>query len=202
MHRQTLSLLRAAARWVAPVLLALAVTASAQAGGKTCKGVTLPDALTLGELTLVRNGMGLRQATVFNVDVYVAGLYTTQRTKSVARILKRSEAKVIMLEFVRDVDRDEMMDALDEALKDNAGNRYKAARKHLVGFAKLLPKLKKGTVLSLAYVPGQGLSVSAGGKVRGVERDDEFANLVFRSWLGDHPPDKGLKAGLLGGRCG
>jgi hypothetical protein len=34
-----------------------------------------------------------------------------------------------------------------------------------------------------------------------VERDDHFANLVFRIWLGEHPPDAELKAGLLGATC-
>ena len=181
--------------------LALSAPGPAFAEGR-CEGVSLPDHAIAFGLNLKRNGMGVRSATFLNVDVYVAGLYVEHPTRSAARILRPKEAKLMLLHFVRDVDHEEMMDALREALQENTdGHEYKAARAHLKRFASRLPPLREGTQLTLAYRPGRGLSVSANGRERGVEPDDSFANLVFRAWIGHHPPDDDLKAGLLGGPC-
>jgi hypothetical protein len=94
-----------------------------------------------------------------------------------------------------------MVDALNEALEKNAGAEYASARKRMAEVEKLLPPLKDGTRLTLAYKPSQGLQVASGGKVLGVVKDDTLANLVFRAWLGPRPPDEKLKAELLGAPC-
>jgi hypothetical protein len=59
---------------LASALLTLTPLA-ASAADNTCAGVSMPaSAKAFGE-PLVRNGVGVRQATFLNVDVYVAGLY-------------------------------------------------------------------------------------------------------------------------------
>jgi hypothetical protein len=135
------------------------------------------------------------------VDVYVAGLYVPHKTGSVNEILKQDEPKLIVLHFVRDVSREEMSDALNDALRKNVGDEFAAAHKHLQRFIEKLPPLRKGTQLSLAYRPGHGMELTVDGKALGTETDDHFANLVFRAWLGPRPPDQELKVGLLGGPC-
>jgi len=37
------------------------------------------------------------------------------------------------------------------------------------------------------------------GKVKGTIPGKEFARALFACWIGDKPPGKGFKAGLLGG---
>jgi hypothetical protein len=166
-----------------------------------CDDVRLPDQLEAFGSTLRLNGVGIRRATFLNVHVYVAGLYLEQRTRSAAAALKPTASKLLELHFVRDVSRKEMLDALHEGLEKNAGPDLPAARKHMESFARYLPELHKGMRLRLAFRVGQGLEVRADGKLLGFERDDHFANLVFRIWLGEHPPDDDLKAGLLGAPC-
>lgn len=174
------------------------LTASA---ADTCAGVALPAHSDAFGAKLVRNGIGLREATFLNVDVYVAGLYVPHKTRSVEEILEQDEPKLIMLKFVRDVSREDMAKALTDALRNNVGNEFEATHKHLNRFFEKLPPLNKGTQLSLAYRPGHGVQLVVDGKVLGTETDDHFANLVFRAWLGPQPPDKDLKEGLLGGPC-
>lgn len=174
--------------------------AHAHAQGR-CGGVSMPDRAQAFGLELVRNGTGIRRATFLNVHVYVAALYLEKRTRNAEEALKPERAKVIVLQFVRDVDRSEMIEAMNDALEKNAGASYAAARKQMQNFERRLPPLRKGTQLWLAYRPGHGLEVRADGRPRGVENDEVFANMVFRAWLGARPPDAGLKAGLLGGAC-
>jgi len=180
-------------------IAALPVRARAE---NRCAGVSVPDHVRAFGVELTRNGAGVRRATMFNVHVYVAALYLEQPTRSVEDALDPDRTKLIALHFVRDVDTKEMIDALNEALEKNASAaEFASARKRMVEVEKLLPALKDGTQLTLAYKPSQGLQVASAGKVLGVVKDDALANLVFRAWLGPRPPDKKLKAGLLGAAC-
>jgi hypothetical protein len=184
---------------LASALLLSPLTASA---ADTCAGVTMPASENAFGASLVRNGVGVREATFLKVDVYVAGLYVPHKTRSVEEVLKQDVPKRIVLHFVRDVSREEMGDALNDALRKNVGDEFGSAHRHLQRFIDKLPPLRKGTQLSLGYRPNHGVELTVDGKTLGTETDDHFANLVFKAWLGPQPPDQGLKTGLLGGPCG
>lgn len=171
------------------------------AAADTCAGVALPNKAEAYGVQLVRNGMGVREATFLKVDVYVAGLYIPRKTRSVNEVLKKEVPKVMVLRFVRDVSREDMGKALIEALEKNLGAEFKAANKRLQPFLSKLPPLNKGTELKLVYSPGHGVQLIANDKTLGTETDDHTANLLFKAWLGPKPPDEDLKAGLLGGPC-
>lgn len=166
-----------------------------------CGGVKLPQSVANSGKKLVLNGAGIRRATFLNVHVYVAGLYLEQPTHEPAQILALSRTKEITLHFVRDVSRKEMLAAIREGIDNNAGARKAAADKHMQSFERYLPDLKSGMRLTLTYQPQHGLEVRQNGRLIGVEKDDEFANLLFHVWLGPKPPDADLKAGLLGKKC-
>lgn len=184
---------------LAALLLMLApLTASAE---DTCAGVALPAKGEAFGAALVRNGMGVREATVLNVDVYVAGLYVPRKTRSLDEILKEETPKLVVLRFVRELTSEEMGNALTDALRKNLGSEFAEAHKHLKRFIAKLPPLRKGTELKLAYRQGHGVQLVVDGKPLGTETNDHYANLVFRAWLGPQPPDKDLKEGLLGGPC-
>jgi hypothetical protein len=164
-----------------------------------CDGVQFADKVRSLETGLTLNGLGLRTATFLKVHVYVAALYVEATTHKAKDILDPARSKQLSLHFVRDVSRDEMFDAIHHGIKDNtSGAELTSAEAHLKNFQRVLPELRKGTVLHLAYRPKHGLHVYQGMKLLGVENDDSFANLLFRVWLGPKPPDTDLKAGLLG----
>jgi hypothetical protein len=180
------------------ICLVAPLTASA---AESCAGVTLPAETKAFGTALVRNGVGVREATFLKVDVYVAGLYVSRKSRSVAELLKPETAKLMLLRFVRDLSRDDMVEALHEALRNNVGADYPAVKQRLQRFVTKLPQLSKGTTLSIAYQRGHGVELSVNGKSLGVDTDERFGNLLFRAWLGTKPPDQDLKAGLLGGPC-
>jgi hypothetical protein len=57
-----------------------------------------------------------------------------------------------------------------------------------------------GHRIGFTYLPGQGVQVRAGGTIKGTIPGDDFARALFEIWLGAHPPNAGLKAGMLGRR--
>ena len=60
----------------------------------------MPNQITVAGQQLVLNGMGIREATVFNVDVYVAGLYVVQRSSDGNAIAASTTHKRLVLHFV------------------------------------------------------------------------------------------------------
>ena len=191
-------------KWSLLLVICTTFAATTARADAACGGVKVPDRVQLGDKQLVRNGVGVRRAAVFNVHVYVGALYLEQRTPETKAALEPRRSKLLELHFVRDVSRAEMLEAMQEGVDKNAGAQLAAARaakEHMRSFERYLPELHKGTVLRLAYTPGRGLEVRANGMLLGTEQNDDFANLVFRIWLGEHPPDGKLKAQLLGASC-
>jgi hypothetical protein len=73
-------------RVLLPALMAAALGASV-AQGKECKGVNFPDQAQVEGTNLTLNGLGLRQATAFKVNVYVAALYVVKTSSDAAALL-------------------------------------------------------------------------------------------------------------------
>ena len=137
------------ARWIVPSLLALALVAvgAAPALAGSHEGVTMPDKVTVEGTSLVLNGMGLREATMFKVDVYVAGLYVEKKSSNGEAIVSARSAKRIHLQFKRDVDRKDMVKALEGAFNKNAGSKKAALSGEMKTFKSWLTKLDEGDTL-------------------------------------------------------
>lgn len=189
-------MLRSRSFALSAVAAASLLALSSPAEAKRCVGITMPDEITVEGETLVLNGMGVREATIFNVDVYVAGLYLPEASTDGAAILASEGTKRLVLRFVRDVDGETMA----EAIQDAFGNRQAASVARLTG---MLPEqIADGSTLTFTYREGSGLEVKIGGNVAGTIAGAGFARTFFGIWIGNRPPNRGLKRGLLGGRCG
>jgi hypothetical protein len=186
------------ARAVVGVAFAAVLLVSGPAWGAERAGVQMPDRLNVRGHSLVLNGLGVREASVLHVDVYVAGLYVPQRSSDPSQILRSDEPKVLELEFVHDVRRDQMTKAWQEGFQKNAGPRLAELQPRIDRLNGWMVDLKKGDALGFTYVPGQGVEVRVGGATKGTIPGDDFALALFAIWLGPHPPNESLKAGLLG----
>lgn len=167
---------------------------SAFAGKKG--GVTLPDTQKVGGESLVLNGIGIREATVFNVDVYVAGLYVKTKTKKASEVIDGNAPKKILMHFVRDVDADDIRGAYTEGFKINGGKSMGAQVKKLNSW---VVDMKKGDRMAIVYDPAKGTTLSVSGKGAGTVKGKKFAEVLFRIFFGPKPPNAGLKDGMLGG---
>ncbi len=162
----------------------------------TLAGVTLPDTVTVGNQTLVLNGMGLR--TKLFIKVYVGGLYLEKKSGDAGAIVKSDAAKRVVLHFIYgEVSRDQLVEAFTDGFKGNAPSATQAQVDQFVG---ALEAMKKGEQLVVTYVPGAGTTLSLRGKDKLTIAGLPFAQAVFSVWLGPKPPTSDLKKGMLGGK--
>lgn len=168
---------------------------------RECAGISFPEELRSGGATLKLNGLGLREATVFKVDVYVAALYVVQTSPSADAILNSNTPKELILRFVRDVDRADVNKGWQEGFEKNAEGALPLLKERIEAFKQMMPDMKTGQRLRLVHKPGAGIQVDIDNAVKGTVKGDDFARALFSIWLGSHPPNPGLTAGLLGGAC-
>jgi hypothetical protein len=175
-------------------VLALAVPAHARKVG----GVEFQDTIEVDGAKLTLNGAGVRKR--FVVKVYAGGLYLTERSKDANAVVAADAPKRVRMVFLREVSRDQIMGAFREGFEKNSGGaNLKPLLSKLDQIAPAIPNLKEGAELLVTYVPGKGTTVAAagGGAPVTVEGKD-FADAIFRNWLGSQPADDGLKRAMLG----
>lgn len=187
-----------------PLIAALVATLAfpTAALARSCGGVDFPNSVTVAGERLSLNGLGIREATVFNVDVYVAALYVATRARTADALLDLTHPIVLQLRFVRDVDQDTMNEALVQGFTRNAGGNRAALQARIDQLQRWVPNLTDGMNMVFTWTPGQGLQMKVDGRVLGVIPGEDFASVFFRIWLGPQPPNRGLRTGLLGGACG
>lgn len=95
----------------------------------------------------------------------------------------------------------DLNDAWDEGFAANAKSQLPALEKRVETLKGWMSDMKKGERLTFTHVPGRGIQVNVGGVEKGTIEGDDFATAFLSIWLGAHPPNPNLKAGLLGGAC-
>ena len=177
--------------------LALCTLLAAPAASAAEKGdVKMPDTIQVAGKTLKLNGMGIREATIFAIDVYVAGLYVPETSKDASKLMNADVPKRLVLTFVRDVDADDITGAFKESFEKNKfGPAIQGQLAKLNGW---MTDMKDGQSMAFTYVPGQGLDVEVQGKNKGRIEGKAFQASFLAIWLGKNPPNSGLKKGLLG----
>jgi hypothetical protein len=183
------------------VLLALVLLLfAASAAARKLAGVQMPDRLDVAGKSLVLNGMGIREATILNVNVYVAGLYLETRSKNPTQILDSAQVKRLVLHFVREVDKDQVVDAWTEGFEKNAGKSAAALKPRIRRLNGWMRAFRPGDTLVFTCVPGAGVTVDISGATKGTIEGDDFTRGLLSIWLGPEPPNESLKEGLLGKR--
>src|SRR6266481_6049571 len=186
---------------VLTLICVMPALAAGAADGKECKGITFPDQAQVEGNNLTLNGLGLRQATMLKVSVYVAALYVTKASTDPNAILGSDTPKELILQFVRDVGADDLRKGWDEGFEKNAKGQLPALKERIETFKGWTADIKSGQRLTFIAKPGQGTQVDVNGAVKGTIKGDDFAKALFSIWLGD-PPNPEIKSGLLGGTCG
>jgi chalcone isomerase-like protein len=185
-------------------LLVIAVIAALGAGvaqGKECKGVNFPDQAQVEGSALTLNGLGLRQATILKVNVYVAALYVAKTSNDPNAILGSNSPYELILHWVRDVGVGDITKAWDEGFEKNAKGQLPALKDRIAMLNGWMADVKSGQRLTFTFKPGTGLQVNVNGAVKGTIKGDDFSKAFLSIWLGD-PPNPEIKTGLLGGACG
>lgn len=180
------------------ILAATMFLPNALVGAATLKGVTFPDAVTLGGRECRLNGVGVRSKVI--ISVYLGALYLATPTGDAAAAIAADEPKQIVMHVVYSkVGVEDMRKAWREGFDANSAAALPLLKERLERFNGWFDAdLLKGEQVVLNYLPGQGTEVTIQGKVRGVIEGADFMRALWSIWLGEKPVDGGLKKAMLG----
>jgi hypothetical protein len=179
----------------------LATPARAAEGKRVVEGQAFALRVAVAGAELRLNGTGVRAVAWFKG--YAAGLYLPLPAATAEQVLAQAGPKRLQLRMLQDVPAHEFVNALRKGVERNAEPAERpvlALREQL--FAEQIAALgsvRKGDVIDLDFDPARGLLFARNGTLRGqvIEGADFYAALL-RAFIGPHPYDERLKAGLLG----
>jgi hypothetical protein len=180
---------------IARLLLVAAILAPAGAHAMQLEGVQMADTLQVNGKQLLLNGMGAREATIFNVKVYIGGLYLEKPSHSPEEILSSKGPKRVVLAFLRDVSAKDIRKAWTESFERNSAPE--SAHAGLVQLQSLTKDMKKGDTFSF-NIDEKHVEVLINDHAVGtVEGGPSFARSLLSAWI-VKPPNDSLKSGMLG----
>jgi hypothetical protein len=179
-------------------LAALALSVAAPAVAGELAGVTMDEKTSVGDQSLVLNGMALRSKAIFKV--YVAGLYLPKKETSWQKVLSSDTSRKLVMHWVRSVGTDSICEAWNDALEANVANPSAQLTSDFETLCKAMEDAKTGDRYVFTYVPGEGTTIEVKGKKKATIEGKEFAEALFSSWIGEKPgPGEDFRAGLMGG---
>jgi long-chain acyl-CoA synthetase len=162
-------------------------------------GVKLEDKATVAGKELVLNGAGLRTRAIFKV--YAAGLYVPAKTTDVATVLG-APARRVQLTLLRTLSADQLVEALNDGLKENNSEAELAAIKpqvaELASIMRSFKEAREKDVITLDYADGT-TRIGLNGDAKGTIQGDAFNKALLKVWLGEHPVQADLMRAMLGG---
>jgi hypothetical protein len=183
-------------------VFALGVAIGTSGEAATCGDVQFADALTVNSSPLVLNGLGVREATMFNVDVYVAGLYVPQKSVDGDAIIAANQPWRLLLKFVHDADASDVRDAFQKGFERVTGGNLGPLKDRIATLDSQIVDIKEGDYLSLTYDPVAASTViDLNGMSSAPIEGADFADALLTMSVGPNTPNQQLRAGLLGGPC-
>jgi hypothetical protein len=158
--------------------------------------VTMPAVVKTDGRILARNGIGVGKKLF--VHVYVIGLYLEKKTTNAQTAIRSDEGKRIALTMLRNVSRQQFVQAVEKGMIRNSGVPMPALRARLDLLEHALPNLNAGDVLDFTYLPGSGTVVRGQGRELKIPGKD-FADALLSVWLGTQAESSTLRHDLLAG---
>ncbi len=179
-------------------LLSIAVLTFISTEAQTkINGITFPDTYPAGKEKLVINGGGTR--VKYWMDMYVASLYLTSKSKEDAAIVSANSSMAIRMCIVSGlISSDKMISAVNEGFEKSTGGKMEPLKDKIEKFKNSFSDpITKGDVFDIVYT-GEKVSIYKNGKLKSEIEGLEFKKAVFGIWLGSDPADSDLKEGMLG----
>jgi hypothetical protein len=163
--------------------------------------VKIEDTITVAGTKLQLNGAGTRYKGPFKV--YVGDLYTTKKVGSLEELIAAPGPKRLTMVFLREIEAGPFGKLLTRGVEDNVPRNE---------MSKLVPGLIRmgdiftvnkvlvpGDIITLDWIPGTGMVITAKGKVQGEPfKEPEFFKAIMAIWFGPVPADFKLKDAMLG----
>ncbi len=187
---------RAAVRFVVAVILCALSISVSSVYARDPSGGTMPETIKDSGRVLNLNGTGI--GTKILIHVYAIALYLERKTTDPRTAITSNEAKRIALVMLRNVTRQQFVQAVERGMVLNSGVPIATLRSRLDLLERALPALEKGDKLDFTYLPAVGTVVRGQGRELKIPGKD-FAEALFSVWLGPRADSSSLRDKLLGG---
>lgn len=158
-------------------------------------GVKLADTMEVGGQVLPLNGSALGRKFIFKI--YVVALYLPAPAKADGAVVNPDVPKGLVMEFLRNIKKEKLVEAFKAGFEKNAGEKAKKAQAQIDRFLALVRDVKKGDRVTFTYEPGKGSALTLMNETESFEGKD-FADAFLLLYVGPKPPREDLKKGLLG----
>jgi hypothetical protein len=160
-------------------------------------GVSIPDTMKIKGSDLLLNGIGVRRATFLRIKVYVGGLYLLKKTNKTEEILSQPYPKFISMNFIRDVDKEDLQKAWLEGLEAAVQKNKRAPlMKAFNEFNSRMVDIKKGQSILLTFTK-EGIETSIAGNKKPLISNSEFSRALLSVWF-INARDEELRDELMG----
>jgi hypothetical protein len=181
--------------------ITLAPLSLAQPSAVMVEGQAFDRQVRVAGANLQLNGTGVRAVAWFKG--YAAGLYLAAAVNSAAQALAAPGPKRLQIRMLQDVPAVEFEKAFTKGMRRNAPDDQLAGLEaRMAEFAQTIRavgKVRKGDVVDLDLDPSRGTLFALNGTLHGMAiAGDDFYAVLLASFVGDHPYDARMKAGLLG----
>ncbi len=141
---------------------------------------------------LLLNGVGLKEATIFKIDVYKAAFYLPKKSSDLNEI-QSLFPKVIEINFLRDITFDDLRSTLEKGLKKY--NIYTEENVTAIeNWKNIISKITYGTKIKIIFTE-KSLILEAEGK-RNVINNPSLSRNFHKLWVGKKS-DTQLRQGML-----
>lgn len=160
-------------------------------------GVRMPDEQMVYGTRLLLNGIGVRTYSIFDIRIYVAGLYLQQRSSNPEQIIHSPGLKLLVFHFLHNVSAAEARKAWEEGFKHNCQPPCFLDPHDVAAFLAGVPAAHRGDTAFLLFSPS-GVRITDNGRLLGSINNRHFADVLLDTFIGPVPPTAELKRGLLG----
>lgn len=158
-------------------------------------GTSLAPAVEIAGETLPLNGYGIRKKFFFKI--YIGSLYAARPVASVDEALAGGSKMIRMNFLYPKVERQKIVDAFAEGFADNSPELAGTAevRHFLAWFS---DDFVEGDIVDLELDADGTVTARHNGRMLGSMNSPELTRGILQIYLGEHPADEDLKAGMLG----
>lgn len=160
--------------------------------------VILPNKLSPGGVEFKLNGGGIREKMW--IDLYVGGLYLTEKTSDANKVMNADQPMLIHLHIVSGmITSEKMINACNEGFENSTGGNTDPIKNEIAQFIDAFKEpIQENDTYDLIYTPGEGTKILKNGKTVKTIKGLAFKKALFGIWFCDKPADNDLKEGMLG----
>jgi hypothetical protein len=164
----------------------------------SCATAGGPNTLNIGNVTLQKNGDGIRKKSF--LSLYEAALYLPSKSEDAGQIISANAPMAMRLQIQSGfVSQQKLLAALDDGFSKATGGNIQTIEAEVRKFRTFFSDaIRKEDVYVLAYLPESGLTVYKNGQMKGTIAGIQFKQAVFGIWLSTNAVDGSLKNDLLG----